>query len=240
LKIKELKKTSVYVCLLFINFIQSQTNLKEVQLDLKQNVLSKNKVLKVENQVYYNLVNGELITHNVKPIESYIFTNTKGEMKVYDPQKNTIVLSQSPEQSSETSFFSLFFSNAKSDFNLKKLGFEIEKTEVNKDKNIVTTWKNTKKSKKVMRAKMVQENFLPIFLGFYNDKNEAVIKIYYTDYIKIDKFQLPLKITEISIIEQKKDSIIDRRIYSNVKMNNEIDLKLKQYKIPENAQITKP
>jgi hypothetical protein len=230
--------TSLYLIVTFIH-LQSQSNLKEIQLTLKQNILAQNKVLKAENRVYYNLLTGDLLTESIKPIQSFTSTNTKGEMKFYDPIKNTVMFSQSEGQSSEYSIFNVFFSYQKSDMNLKKLGFEIEKTEVDKDKNIVTTWKNMTSNKKVKKAKLVQEKFLPIFLAFYNEKNEAISKIYYSEYVKIDSYQLPLKMTEITITKHKKDSIIDRRIYSNLKINNEVDNNLKNYPIPENATILK-
>jgi outer membrane lipoprotein-sorting protein len=235
-----ISRIAFVLCIFYTLVSHAQSALNAVQLDVKQDIVAKSKVLKVESQLYYNLNSGEQITRSTKPAEMYYTSNASGELKVYDPNKNTVIVTNEPEQSTNYGFLNMFLSNNKSDFNLKKAGFTLIKTEIDKDKNVISIYKKALGNKKEVYAKLVQENFLPIYICFYNEKNEIFSKTYYTDYAKVDKYQIPLKITEINILSIKKDSVIDRRIYSNIKVNSDVNPKLKSFKVPNDAKVLKP
>jgi outer membrane lipoprotein-sorting protein len=119
---------------------------------------------------------------------------------------------------------------------LSSLGYKLKDTRI-EGKLVISTWlAPTDRSMEIQKAEIVHENYLPIFMGFFDAKGNMVQKIYYTNYQNVSHLKMPFTITEIEFISAK-DSTITRRTYSNLKVNENVDNTWFNYQIPVNAKI---
>lgn len=206
-----------------------------VSISMESKTLSKGKVMTVSADVYYDHSKSKMITHYTKPSEYYFISNSKGEAKIYNPKKNEVYLEQGFEYNTHQTLFYYFLSNQIYDLGLKELGFKITDTKF-KDGMKITTWFSPASlSETVSKVELVHENYLPIFLGYYNSKGKLTKKIYYYKYSDNVSLKFPMKVVEFNYLANG-DSIVNRIAYSNLKIN---DIKDKNFdfKIPENAKI---
>ena len=201
--------------------------------------LHKGKLIVTEAEVFYKAQGGLIVTHFTKPFENITISNSRGEMKVYDPKGNTIIQMQSPNFSSQNSIFYAFFNNLTQDMGLKKMGYNLSKTDV-EGKYLVTTWLlGTTGQSEIKKAELVLDKYSPIHMAFFDAKNVIKQKIYYGNYQQVEEFRLPLKITEINF-NSKTDSTIDRKIYTDIKTNDQVSDTYLNYQIPANAKVIDP
>jgi hypothetical protein len=92
-------------------------------------------------------------------------------------------------------------------------------------------------SKQLNKVLLVTKYQLPTLIEYY--KNETIIKkTYFSDYQKFGQISFPLKVVEIDYIIGKKDSSITYTIYSNPRINSNIEPEIKNFEIPSNAKVT--
>lgn len=206
---------------------------------MQAKTLHKGKVITTEAEVFYKSQGGLIVTHFTKPFENITIANARGEIKIYDPKENSVIQLQSPDFSSQNSIFFAFFTNQTQDMGLKKMGYSLNKTQM-EGNYMVSTWLlGTTVSSPIKKIELVFDKYLPMHMAFFDSKNEIKQKIYYSSYQQIEEFRLPMKITEISFIS-KTDSTIDRKIYSNVKVNSEVADTYLDYKVPASAKMIDP
>jgi hypothetical protein len=177
-----------------------------------------------------------MLTHTVKPVESYIFVNSKGELKVYNPADNTVMIQPNSGVTSQSSFIYYFLNGSTSDMGLKKSGYRLTDTKF-ENNMVITTWMPPAVMAGLMgKAELVHENYLPVHLAFFNDKGEPAMKVYYSNFFKSGDHSLPLTVTEFRY-RSPVDSTIEKKVYSNVKFNNDVEARYSTYRIPENAKV---
>jgi hypothetical protein len=213
--------------------------LQKVSLTMNIKSLHKGKLIITEAEVFYKSLGGLIVTHFTKPFENITISNSRGEMKMYDPKENTIVQIQNPNFSSQNSIFYAFFNNLTQDMGLKKMGYNLSKTNV-EGNYLVTTWLlGTNISSEIKKVELVLEKYSPIHMAFFDAKNEIKQKIYYGNYQQVEEFRLPLKITEINF-NSKTDSVIDKKVYTNLKTNERVIDTYLNYQIPADAKVINP
>jgi outer membrane lipoprotein-sorting protein len=225
--------------LFFLSGFRPIATLQKISLSMQAKTLHNGKVITTEAEVFYKSQGGLIVTHFTRPFENITISNARGEMKIYDPKENSIIQLQSPDFSSQNSIFFAFFTNQTQDMGLKKMGYSLSKTQM-EGNYMVSTWLlNSNVSSPIKKVELVLEKYSPIHMAFFNVRNEVKQKIYYGSYQQIEEFRLPMKITEISFTS-KTDSTIDRKVYSNVKLNNEVADTYLDYKVPANAKVVDP
>ncbi|MCF8296330.1 MAG: hypothetical protein K9J13_02195 [Saprospiraceae bacterium] len=207
-----------------------------ISISMESKTLIKGKSLTLIADVYYDNSNSIMVTHYTKPNDYYFITNSKGEAKIYDPVKNEVMLDQGIQYNTQQTLFYYFLSNQIYDLGLKDLGFKITDTKF-KDGMQITTWFSPPAlAEKVSRVELVHEDYLPIFLGYYDKNGKLAKKIYYYNYSTNSDIKFPLKVVEFNYFVNG-DSIVNRIAYSNLKMANQSTNKYFDIKIPENAKI---
>lgn len=206
--------------------------LQKLALSFTFKTLKKGKYVTSTGEVYYNRSGGMLITYFDSPAKNIVFANEGGNVKIYDLASNQFSENQDQSLSSNKSFIHLFINGQAADLGLKAEGFKLVKSKV-ENKQTITEWESGR-----TKAELVHENFLPIFLGFYNSKKIPSQKIYYSNYRNISGVKLPLTITEISY--DGKDSVITKKMYSNERFNEQVDDKKLSFTIPKNAKLIQP
>lgn len=166
--------------------------------------------------------------------EFIMVVNSLGEIKTYFPASNEVNYKQIAEMSSKRNLIYYFANNTTDDLGLVDEGFNLS-SNTWENQFYVTLWKAPSFLKGIETVKMVFENGLPVYSEYQANKNKIIKKIYYTNYKDFTQFRLPLKIIEISYMPSG-DSIINRTLFSNVKVSSSPDDKYFNFKIPDNAK----
>lgn len=198
--------------------------------------LHKGKSITANADVYYQTSGGMMVTHFFSPFEQIIITNSKGEYKNYDVKNNTLIQSHGIDFSSKNSFFYFFLSGKSQDMGLATQGYKLQNTRV-ENGMVISIWippANT--DVQLSRIELVHEKFTPIYMGLFNLQGNIEQKVYYSNYQEAQGILLPMNITEFQYLADG-DSVISRRSYSNLKLNEQVDNTYLNYKIPANAKV---
>jgi len=163
-----------------------------------------------------------------------MISNALGEIKTYYPATNEVGYKQMSELSSKRNLIYYFANNLTDNLGLAEEGFNLV-SNTYENQLYVTLWKAPSILKGIETVKMVFENGLPVYSEYQANKKKILKKIYYTNYKDFSQFRLPLKIIEISYLPAG-DSIINRTLFSNVKVASSADNKYFNFKIPDNAK----
>lgn len=166
--------------------------------------------------------------------EFVMVVNSLGEIKTYYPASNEVSYKQVSELSSKRNLIYYFANNLTDHLGLADEGFSLSSNTYD-DQFYVTLWKAPSFLKGIETVKMVFEGGLPIYSEYQANKKKLVKKIYYTNYADFTDFRLPLKIIEISYMPSG-DSIINRTVFSDVKVSSSADDTYFNFKIPDNAK----
>jgi outer membrane lipoprotein-sorting protein len=225
--------------LAFSSYKLQQQKLDKISLDLISKTLYQGKSVSLKSEVFYKSVGATMVTHFTSPKEKIVITNGNGEYKEYDFKNNTVTLLQGIDLSSKNSLFYSFLSGSIGDMGLKSLGYKLINTKV-EQKMVITTWvPEGENSVKTKKAEIVHENYLPIYLAFYDINDKPMHKSFYSNFQQVGSVKMPFTITEFEYLSPT-DSVITKRIYSNLKTNAQVDDNYLNYKVPANAQIIRP
>lgn len=164
--------------------------------------------------------------------------NALGEIKTYYPSKNEVVYKQITEMSSKRNLIYYFANNLTDHLGLADEGFSLISNTF-EDNFYVTLWKAPTIMQGINTVKMVFDNGFPIYSEYKTNKETILKKIYYLAYSDFERFKLPSKIIEISYLPSG-DSIINRTVFSDVKVTSTADNTYFNFKIPENAKPLNP
>jgi outer membrane lipoprotein-sorting protein len=225
--------------LAFSSYKLQQQKLDKISLDLISKTLYQGKSVSLKSEVFYKSVGATMVTHFTSPKEKIVITNGNGEYKEYDFKNNTVTLLQGIDLSSKNSLFYSFLSGSIGDMGLKSLGYKLINTKV-EQKMVITTWvPEGENSVKTKKAEIVHENYLPIYLAFYDINDKPMHKSFYSNFQQVGSVKMPFTITEFEYLSPT-DSVITKRIYSNLKTNAQVDDNYLNYKVPANAQVIRP
>mgnify|MGYP006288238259 CR=1 FL=1 len=129
-----------------------------------------------------------------------------------------------------------FLANKIYDLGLKGLGLQLSNTR-HEQGLMITEWKPVGDlSDKLSKVELVHKNYLPIYIAYFNTKNEMVQKIYYYKYRTISNLNFPTKVVEFNYLPNG-DSTVTRTMYSNIKFGlNESNEKFFNFEIPSDAK----
>jgi len=187
--------------------------------------------------IYYNKEKDAVVTHHYYPVEFVKMSNRFGEMKIYFPKTNTVTIQQNQLLSTTNELLYYFVNNKLTDLGLSKEGFKLIATTREED-IIITTWQAPTSLKVINQIKIVLKDMLPIYAEYLGLDGFIKKKIYYSKYSDFKTFRIPLRITEISF-ESKTDSTIRLSTFSNVRTTDFPDDNYFNFKIPDNAKISK-
>ncbi len=141
-------------------------NFQFISLEFQSKTIENKKYITTEGEVYFKKDNNLMVTHIKKPFESITIVNADGDMKIYDIENNTLMLSSNVLNSSKYSYLWHFFTNNFQDMGLSKYGYIIKNTKTEEGVFViewVPPFNNTSSLYKIILAK---ENNLPIYQEF--------------------------------------------------------------------------
>ena len=216
-------------------FAQAQ---KRISADVQIKQMRNHKVVTVEKTIYYQR-DGKFVTHFTKPEEYISITNTLGETKVYTPRANEVMTINDKMYSSKNELLHTFLSNSYSDLGLGEFGFKVISQKKVGNKVVKTYRTSDARFEDISKVEIAFENQMPVYCAFFNAKQQATRKVYYSAYEHFGTFSLPLRITEIDY-QSAKDSVLSRQIYSNIQIDRFRGKTYFDYKIPSSAKKVNP
>jgi len=224
----------LFFCLLLLSISLNAQQASYISLKQKSEILENNKKMSNEVDLFFDN-NKQIITKLYHSSTEFVMViNALGEIKTYYPASNEVSYKQITELSSKRNLIYYFANNLTDDLGLVDEGFNLS-SNTYENQFYVTLWKSPAFLKGIETVKMVFDNGLPVYSEYQANKKKIVKKIYYTNYKDFIQFRLPLKIIEISYMPSG-DSIINRTLFSNVKVSASADDKYFNFKIPENAK----
>ncbi len=213
-----------------------QQQIERMSMQVVSKSLKKGQSVTTEAMVYYTSEDGgHMTTKTLKPFLSYMMINSKGELKIYDPKANTILIKPNSGISSQSSFMYFILNGHAGDMGLKAAGFSIADTRF-ENGMVITTWQPPSVLVGTMgKVELVHEKYLPVYMAYFDSKNEPLLKVFYSNYTKVKDASFPLSVTEFRFTSPV-DSTIEKKVYSNIKTNEAVDDTQLNFKIPSNAR----
>ena len=113
---------------LWMSLLGSANAQQRISADVTTRQVAKNKVIRIERQLFYT-VGGDLVSHYTYPQEYYMKSNRLGEIVIYQPSTNEVTMINDKEMSEQSEVMLQFFSPDRSNLNLTRMGFALQKTE---------------------------------------------------------------------------------------------------------------
>lgn len=231
------KQLGIIICICFsLSFVYKQNaKVEKVFAQMVSRQLQAGKTITLKSEICFEQ-NGNMTTHFISPAEYVVQTNKTGEIKLYDPEKNTVIVQQATIFSSQSSQFYYFLTGNTNDFGLSNLGFVPIQT-YPEGNLIISEWvlKTPDPKLQVQQIKLVHKQQMPIYME-YKDKNKTTIrKVYYYGYQQFNQYSFPTITTEI-VYNSAKDSVITKTQYSDIKINAAAQSQYFSFKVPNNAK----
>lgn len=231
-----LKKYIVLLALVFVTpaaFAQ-----RKVSLHMETQTLQKDKVVRSEAEIFFKFPEGEIVMKEIYPDQNIYLSNPLGEVRLYDPKKNRVIIKANEMFTSKNHNLYYFLTNQTYDLGMESLGFKIVNTET-EEGYFITYWQApVELTTQINQIKLVHENMVPIFADYLNLKGQSVLKVYFDHYQPVSSTQIPASITEIIYLPEG-DSIIKRTLYNDIKWDSSVDENRFKIVIPEDAEIIK-
>lgn len=204
---------------------------RKVTADVEVKQVASGNVATITKRVHCSN-DGRVVIHFLKPEEYFVLTNSKGEMKMFMPRTNEVLMENSSGLSSQDELISLFMNGRVDDLGLAAYGYKLQST-VREDGYIKKTFSTADKGEHPV-VEIVYENFLPIYCGYLDQSGRTVRKTYFSKYTPAGRMMLPTRMTEVTYVSAK-DSTVARTVYSNIKVDQ--DDPMFSFEIPSNAKV---
>jgi hypothetical protein len=208
---------------------------RRVAADMEVKTVYDGKVTTVGSKVYCTSA-GRLVQVFESPAKYYTITNPDGEFKMYMPGTNEVYSERREDFSDRDNLLYLFLSGRSDDMGLGLYGYKLSGTTREDGGLLKRTYVPSSPGKGVAKVELVLENYLPIYLAYYNAGGAVVSRTYFSSYEKFSNLMLPLRVTSVQYTS-KKDSTIVRTIYSGVKLDGQDPMF--EFKVPSDAKPVK-
>jgi outer membrane lipoprotein-sorting protein len=226
---------TVIIFLFFLLVSFDQMSVDKIMMHMESQSLHRGKVVRVEADLFFHAMDGRMITRYIQPAHQVMVANNKGEVALYNERENTVVYRQGHEYSTESGLIQFFLQGKTRDLGLSDFGFQQMSTEF-KDNLVITEWFPPSSLYHVYnRIELVHEDFMPIFVAYYDATRKLAKKVYYSDFQYFGDVYLPGLVTEFNYIGN--DSIINRIRFSDIKVNHQAVSPWFNFEIPSDAKL---
>ena len=200
----------ISIIVLFIISLQAAAQ-RRVAADVEVKTLYGGKVTTVSSKMYCTS-SGRLVQVFDSPSPYYTVTNPNGEFQLYIPGSNEVYSDRKEDFSDRDNLLYLFLSGRSDDMGLGLYGYKLASTSREGDGLLKRTYIPVTSGKGVSKVELVLENYLPIYLAYYNEGGAVVSRTYLSSYTRFTNIALPLRVTSVQYTS-KKDSSLVRTIY---------------------------
>lgn len=209
-------------------------SIQKLAVNVNTREVAKGYSTNLRGELFYTS-NGNLVTHITYPEQYILVANSKGEVRLYDPQKNAVRLFQNALFSTSSTQLHYFLAGLTDDLGLKNAGYAISDAKFDGDLAIVT-WQNTGNSKNpIQTATLVKRRATPIYLDYRDRYGKIIRKVFFYNYTHLNGIPFPQAITEI--LYDGKDSTVSKTEYADFRLNEAAAGKYFNFKVPLNAKL---
>jgi len=222
---------------LLITSVSTFNKFERISVKMLTRVAHDGYVITTEADIYYSYT-GKMVTHLKTPQEMFIINNARGEVMVYNVKDNTVYQDQNPLFTTETSQIHIFFQNKRTDLGLRDMGFKAYNTKFEDGLMITEWWPPMEMMSQIQKVELVHDRQNPIYLAYVEATGSIIKKVYFYDYIQVGDIEFPTSITQIDY-KASNDSIVTKTVYSDIKVDNQMNTDYLDFEIPRNAKIIK-
>ncbi|MBJ7429371.1 MAG: hypothetical protein JHD28_10515, partial [Bacteroidia bacterium] len=99
---KQIKLLTVFLVLMLFSFKIANESFEKISLTMLSKKTVKGKLIVTNADIFYN-ADGKMVTHVLRPIETVVINNNKGDLSVYNVIENSVYKEFNYMQSTETS-----------------------------------------------------------------------------------------------------------------------------------------
>lgn len=218
---------------LIIGFAATADNgsLEKVQATIETRYWQQGTSMRMEANLYYH-TDGRMLTHITEPIEQFIRTNHLGEATIYQPESGRIDSDQQDIYSTQTNHFFIFFQDRTEDMGMDDMGYSRGETEFEDDIRKTIWYAPDYLSGQIDYAKLVHQEFRPIYMAIYDLDGEITQKTYFHNYIDVLEYEFPQSITVIEF-DSPADSTVNQTRFFDIRTNQDTDSEMFDFEFPE-------
>lgn len=213
----------------------SATAQKRVAAEMEVKTLYGGKVTTVQSKVFCSS-SGRLVQVFESPTLYYTVTNPDGEFKMYIPGTNEVYSDRKEDYSDRDDLLYLFLSGRGDDMGLSLYGYKLASTAREDGGLVKRVYVPSVPGKGAAKVELVQENYLPIYLAYYNAGGAVVSRLYLSSYQRFSNVMLPLRVTSVQYTT-KKDSTLVRTLYKDVQVDSQDPMF--EFQVPSDAKPVK-
>ncbi len=207
-----------------------------LMLQMESQSLQAGKTAVLHADLFYQSLDGKLITRLGKPLNRVMITNRQGELTVYDPEGHTVYRAQGLEYSSENNLIFFFLTGKTQDMGLLDMGFSRDRTEFTEGLLISQWVPPPALSHLFSHIELVHEDHLPIYVAYFDASGNMIKRVYYSDFEIFSDIILPLTVTEFNYLPGG-DTIVNRVRFSDVRTNRQAVSSWFDFEIPDDARF---
>lgn len=206
---------------------------QRVSVHVQEITVQDGKKVTVEKDLYLH-PDGRLVVEQSAPQRVIYTTNALGEMRIYDPSQNQVVVADDRQMASDKELLYMFASGSYVDMALPQYGYRADGVRRQEGGVLVKTFVPKAKTQGVDKVELVMQQHLPICMIYYNAKGEPLRKVYFAKY-DMGRMPMPMRVTDIEY-PSKGDSVVHLSLYSQLLVGGEADSEMFEYKIPADAE----
>ena len=219
---------SILIALLLPTALLAQQRLS---VDIQTVTVSKGKKVTATKSLYLN-PDGRLVSVTNRPQHIITLTNAIGEMRIYNPKDNTVVVADDKEVSSSKEIVSMFASGRYVDMDLPVYGYK--QTDIRQEGGLtIKTFEPKAKTQGVAKVELVFDRHLPVCIAYYGPKGGAVRKVYFSRY-ELGRLPMPMRITEVEYTSPT-DSLVRLSTYTNLAVGADAQSEMFDFEVPADA-----
>ena len=204
---------------------------QRLSVDVQTVTVAQGKKVTATKSLYLN-PDGRLVSVTHRPHHIITLTNALGEMRIYNPKDNTVVVTDNKEMASSKETVSMFASGRFVDMDLPMYGYK--QTDIRQDGALtIKTFEPQAKTQGIIKVELVFERHLPVCMIYYGPKGNAIRKVYFSRY-ELGRVPMPMRITEVEYTSPT-DSLIMLSTYSNLTIGADAQSEMFDFEIPANA-----
>lgn len=201
--------------------------------DVQTVTVAKGKKMTVTKSIYLS-PDGRMVTEQHRPQRMIFLTNALGEMRIYNPADNSVVLVDDRELASDKDLLAVFATGRYVDMDLPLYGY-VQSGVEQREGLTIKTFEPKTKNKGVEKVELAFDRHLPICMIYYGTKDNAVRKLYFSKY-NLGRIPMPMRITEVEYTTPT-DSLVRLSTYSNLVVGGEATSEMFDFVVPADAKM---
>ncbi len=206
---------------------------QRMSVDVEEVTVAQGQKVTVTKSIYLN-PDGRMVVEQHRPDRTIYLTNRLGEMQIYTPRKNEVMVSNDRELSSGRDMVAMFASGAYVDMDLPLFGYAQTSIRREGDLTIKNFEPKSGGKKGVAKIELVFQNQLPICMVYYDGGGKALRKLYFSRY-EYGLVALPMRVTEVEYTSPT-DSLVRLSLYRNLRFGAEATSEMFDFEVPADAK----